>query len=378
MIKKIIKFIKNPKNFFQSILRKKWLLYYWFSKNGYAPMPATIFISVNSVCNARCKMCDVGQGVEGSSFYQNLVCKDRPELSLDILKKIIDEVKIFKPKISITSTEPLLYKDIIEFSKYVITNGLILQITTNGILLEKFAKDFVKLGVHELWVSIDGPPEIHNEIRGVPQAFEKAISGIKIIDHEKKKLNKKFPKIYINYTISNFNYHCLVDFMESIKDLPVNGIYFSHLNFVTNTMAQLHNELFGEIGKATPTSLSKVDLLKIKPEILSEQIEQVKQRYKLNIVFSPSIFSVKEIRDYYQNPQKVIRKKQCTVVWESAQIIANGDVIPSTRCFMVKLGNIYQNNLKDIWNSQKMREFRRLLKKHKHFPACTRCCALMD
>jgi radical SAM protein with 4Fe4S-binding SPASM domain len=166
--------------------------------------------------------------------------------------------------------------------------------------------------------------------------------------------------------------------MESIKGLKIDGICFSHLNFVTKEMAEIHNNSFAHIGRATPTTLSLVNLDEINPKILSKQLITVKKKYsKMNINFSPSIFSSKEIETYYRQPLKIISQDRCTVVWESAQIIANGDVIPITRCFNVKLGNIYENSFREIWNGYKMRQFRKILKKYRHFPVCSRCCALL-
>lgn len=373
-LRKIKKAIKDPKRAFKYIIPK---LSYNFDLRGYAPPPNVIYLSVNSICNARCKMCDVGQRVAESMFYKNLICDKFPQLAIERLKRLIDEVKNFKPLIAIISTEPLLYPDLIEFIEYAVKNDVPVQVTTNGILLPKFAKKFVEIGLQKLFVSMDGPKNIHNEIRGIPDIFERATEGMRIIRDEKKRLNKKYPSVNINYTISNYNYHCLDEFIESVSDLDIDTITFSHLNFVTEEMAKIHNEKFGEcIGRATAASISMIDPSKVDIKILAEELEKVRKR-KAELLFAPEIFTVEELDDFYNKPFKIIKSDRCKIVWNAAQILADGSLTPSTRCFEVKLGNINETSFLKAWNGEKMREFRKQLKKHKLFPVCTRCCAVL-
>ncbi|MEK7142942.1 MAG: radical SAM protein [Patescibacteria group bacterium] len=353
-----------------------------FAYTGKADWPSTIYLSINSICNSRCKMCDVGQGIRSSQFFRNLrINGDNPvELKLSRLKKLVDEVKFFKPLISVISTEPLLYKDLFKFARYSRKNGLEFSITTNGILLEKFANDFVNNDVNFLWVSIDGPPKIHNFIRGIPGIYQKATTGVQKIQKLKQKLNKANPKIGINFTISNYNYSKIVEFMDAIMPLKPDTISISHYNYVTLEMAAEHNQKYGHICRATPSCVSAVDLKKIQPKILLKQLQEAKIKYaqKVNLGFAPDLTTQKQIFDFYNNSHVIVAKKACRAPWEIAQILANGDFTISTRCFNMSLGNINRQTFKEAWNSQEFREFRRIINQHKMFvPACTRCCAVL-
>ncbi|MCK5475604.1 MAG: radical SAM protein [Candidatus Pacebacteria bacterium] len=347
------------------------------SKTEYALYPNTIYLSVNSTCNARCKMCDVGQKVTSSQFYQHMIGSgENRELSMEKLKELVDEVKEFNPLIAVISTEPLLYRDLFKFSKYVVDNGLEIQITTNGLLLENFASDIIQSGIQNLYISIDGPPAVHNEIRGVPGIFEKAIAGIKKIQELKKETNSNFPRLFVNYTISPLNYWTLYDFLEEVKSLELDNIVFSHLNFVNGEMAEKHNRLYKTIlGEATSSCVSMIDPTKIKIDVLAEQIKLVKEKYGKLCSFSPDL-DINQLYDFYNVPEKIIAQKRCIVMWNSTQIMADGSVIPMTRCFKICLGNINDNDFKEIWNGAKMKTFRRKMKKIKLTPACTRCCAV--
>jgi len=354
-------------------LKRAFSLLPYYLGQGYSFYPTTIFISINSQCNLKCKMCDVGQRQMGTQFYKNL--KTDTELSLERLKSLIDEVKNFHPLIAVISTEPLLYKDLVEFSNYVTSAGLDLQITTNGFLLEKFADELVKSKLQRLYISIDGPSLIHNSIRGVKGSFEKAYAGIQAVNETKKKMNKTYPKLYINYSISDSNYHCLEGFMKTMEDLEIESVTFSHLNYITKSMAKKHNQQYGHICKATPCCISNTAPLKVDPIILAKQIERVKTKYLNKCLFSPEL-DEEGIRIFYHEPERFVERNRCFVPWQVAQIIANGDLIPMTRCFHIVLGNIYEQSFKEIWNGEKYQNLRKILRKYKAFPACTRCCGI--
>lgn len=365
--------ISNPDMVRCCVGKASSLLSYYMGK-GYSFYPATIFISVNSQCNLTCRMCDVGQKQTGTQFYRNL--KTGTELTLDRLKSLVDEVKSFSPLIAIISTEPLLYKDLLGISNYVSSAGLELQITTNGLLLEKFADSLVRSGLQQLWVSLDGPPAVHDSIRGLNGSFEKAHAGIQLVNGIKKKTNKTFPKVHINYSISDGNYHCLVEFMKAVKDLGLESVTFSHLNYITNSMAKDHNKGFGHICKATPSCVSVTDPLKVEPSILKKQIDIVKAKYSNKCLFGPEL-DLEGIEAFYHKPEIFVNGNRCFVPWNVAQIIANGDLITMTRCFDIVLGNIYEQSFKEIWNGGKYRDLRKTLRKYGTFPACSRCCGIL-
>ena len=78
-------------------------------------------LEVTQRCNARCKHCYNG--------YERTTC----EPSLDVIKKRIDNLKQLGIQyIEVTGGEPLIRKDILEITKYILSNGLKYCIATNG------------------------------------------------------------------------------------------------------------------------------------------------------------------------------------------------------------------------------------------------------
>lgn len=351
------------------------LLPYYLSRSGFSFPPLTIYVAVDSICNMRCKMCDVGQKNRESLFYQNLKIDGKSEISLERFKKLVDEVSSFKPTISINAAEPLLYPHIREITKYIVDKGLDLQITSNGYLLENFAEDFVKIGLPRLWVSLDGPQEIHNKIRGVDDCWQKATRGLKKIEEVKRKLGKKLPELHTAFTISDYNYHSLLGHLESISDIGFKSFIFAHINFIPPELANVHNQKFEKICKATPMSSSVTDPGKVDLDVLYSQIKEVKSKYGNKAHFLPEM-NRKELNTYYRKPEVFVKTKKCQVPWVAVQILANGNLIPLSRCYNMSLGNINESSFMETWNGKGMRKLRKSLQKHGSFPACSRCCGV--
>jgi radical SAM protein with 4Fe4S-binding SPASM domain len=61
----------------------------------------------------------------------------------------------------------------------------------------------------------------------------------------------------------------------------------------------------------------------------------------------------------------------CRAPWVDMCVLANGDVIP---CLDYKVGNVRQETLAAIWNGERFRRFRRLLRQEEILGACQTCC----
>lgn len=337
--------------------------------------PSHIYIIINKVCNLRCRMCDIGQQNRESQFYQ-VMAREGRELDLGILKKLVDEVAGFRPTLAVTSTEPLLYKDLIPFVLYAKEAGLPVQITTNGLLLPGLAEEIVKSGVDSLWVSIDGPRDAHNLIRGNPSSYRNAVEGIEKAAAAREKYSSGI-SISVNCSISHYNDSCLADFLCGISGLPLDSVSFSHMNYVTEKMAELHNSAHGSYCTATSSSVAQADPLEVDVEALSRQISLIKAReWPFPISFSPDL-DQKGIGDFYQRPEVVIASRTCSAAFNMAQLASNGDWVITTRCFSLSMGNLFDEPFMTTWQGEKYKRFRSWISETGLSPACTRCCGAL-
>jgi len=137
-------------------------------------IPYALVISVVDRCSLKCSMCDIWTH---KSTDLTLAEWER-HLSLPLLSKI--------KYIGLTGGEPLLYANLPEFIALV--NSLFdletLHLNTSGLYpdrLEKVLKVMsgIKGPRFVLAISIDGTVS-HDQIRGIPGAFDKAIASVKL------------------------------------------------------------------------------------------------------------------------------------------------------------------------------------------------------
>ena len=336
--------------------------------SGRAAYPHTIYIGITKRCNLRCKMCDLGRGID-SSYGRHL--SPGTELSFEHWKKFIDEVAEFHPAIELSAAEPLLYNDFMPLVKYIKQKKLVCRLFSNGYLLEKYASFIKDVGVDYLFVSIDGTPEIHDHIRGRQGSFDRAVNGLLKV----KQSRDQKPDIDINFTISHYNYSQIEATIRALKGRGVKFNRFTVIQtlFLVKEMAQLHNRLYPDYP-ANPICEEGVDFNLIDTQVVKEQIDKLKRNYPQEVRFYPD-FDLSRLDDWYKKPQTFVSNNNCMFIWNSANITADGSVIPNFRCVNKKLGNITSAEFKDIWNNKTFREFRILSKKHGPFPICARCSA---
>lgn len=346
---------------------------YLTSLEGRANPPITIYWNVNSVCNLHCKMCDVGTFNEESNFFKNLrIDRKLHEISLQKFCDVVDEVAGYGPVMAINGTEPLMYRPLATAIAYAKKKGLDVAVTTGAYNLPQRAEELADAGLARLNVSIDGAPELHNQIRGRPDVFERATTGI-LAFREAAVRKGHEPEILINCTITNLNYRELTGFYDSVAKFPVNRINFVNMNFVTEAMAQAHNLKWGKKYPATVNCLSdEVQPSKIDVPVLCEQIRNISAKADKRVCFLPD-FDGTGLNTFYHSPSKFLGQIPCMSTWFIAQIMADGEVIPYTRCYHVPLGNINQERFLDLWNGDKAKAWRRDLRKVGRFPACSRC-----
>lgn len=107
-------------------------------------------ISVTDLCNLRCRYCMPEEGL----------CKKDHEdiLRIEEIEEIVQEsAKLGINKVRITGGEPLIRKGIIELVRKISAIEQIkdIAITTNGILLGKYAKELKDSGLNRVNISID-------------------------------------------------------------------------------------------------------------------------------------------------------------------------------------------------------------------------------
>ena len=107
-------------------------------------------MSVTDLCNLRCRYCMPAEGVPKLSHNEILTFEQMLRIARVAVSLGIDKIRI-------TGGEPLVRKNLIHFlAELAAVEGLKeLVLTTNGMLLGKYAHELRSAGVHRLNVSLD-------------------------------------------------------------------------------------------------------------------------------------------------------------------------------------------------------------------------------
>lgn len=336
--------------------------------------PKWIVLGVNNICNLHCKMCDVGTASLDTTFAQNLVGTHPVNMPLDLIKTIIDQTATYFPKskLGYAFTEPLVYPYLIESLTYAKSKGIYTTVTTNALTLKQKAEKLAETGLDEIFISLDGTAAIHNEIRGNTKSFEKAVEGIELL-----KSYPGSPHITLIYALTEWNIDCMIPFLEFFKSYHIAKIGFMHTQFTENHIAEAHNSKYGEVYPATISNVQELDFSKMDLKKLLSNIQTIKkERYPFRVFFSPEITTAEALDTYYFHPETILGK-HCHDVFSNMMIKSDGSVIPSHgRCYNLTVGNIYEDSLATIWNSQIFNKFRKdIMQAGGYFDACSRCCS---
>jgi len=175
-------------------------------KDNYGRKINYMRISITDLCNLRCVYCMPEEGIEKHPHQKNLTFEE----ILDLIKA---GVSLGVNKIRLTGGEPLVRHGIVDLVRQIgeIPGINDLTMTTNGILLPKYAKDLKEAGLNRVNISLDtfDPVKFHQITRcgnledvlaGLAAARDAGMDPIKINTVLIKGFNDDEIETFVNYT----------------------------------------------------------------------------------------------------------------------------------------------------------------------------------
>lgn len=286
--------------------------------------PFIINIDPSDKCNFQCKFCPTGD----RKLMQSIKQRNFGYMEYDLYKKIIEDICEFDSKIKVLRLykdgEPLLNPNFSRMVKYAKSSGCCERVdtTTNGSLLNpERSLEIIDAGIDRINISVEGMNEAqYLNFSKYKINFDEYIKNIKFLYE-----NKKQCEIIVK----------------------ING------DMLTDKEKKQFYETFGDIADGV-------------------YIESVMQCWH--------DFEIKDLE--VNNKVGIYRQKLTTVdvcpyVFYSFSI--NSDGTAST-CFLdwkheMIIGNVKNESVKDIWNGQKLNEYRiKFLKKERRLmDICSNC-----
>ena len=165
-------------------------------------------------CNLKCVHC----------YAQAIDPEGKDEISTDQAKEIIDDLASFgSPVMLFSGGEPLVRSDLCELANYAVQKGMRAVISTNGTLITKEkARELREIGLSYVGISLDGGQEIHDQFRGVPGAFQKAMQGL-------TNCQEQGLKVGLRFTINKRNASEVPTIFKILREREVPRVCFYHL-----------------------------------------------------------------------------------------------------------------------------------------------------
>jgi hypothetical protein len=338
-----------------------------------AARPRHVILGVNNFCNLRCVMCDVGTGHAESNFGANLMGSQTRSMPWDLFRLIADDIAQFCPqaRLGFAFTEPLAWSPLGDALAYASGLGLHATVTTNGLLLPRRAEELVAGGCRELFVSLDGPPAVHDRIRRRAGSFARAIEGISAV----ARLGDA-PEIAVFCTISEYNVGHLAAFVAAMRDLPLKQVGLMHNNFVTPAQAEAHNARYGALYPATPSNTFESDPAAIDIARLSAELAEIAAAdWPFELTIQPDLTGAADLETNYRRPAHFVGRR-CHDAFRMLMIDADGEAIPvHGRCYRFPIANVRDVGLARLWTHPKTTALRATLDAAGGLlPACSRCC----
>lgn len=290
-----------------------------------------LIYAVTYRCNSRCMMCNIWKGN----------CSKSKELTIKDLKHTFSSKDLFGKfcNIGLTGGEPFLREDLDLIGRFFLNNfpRSRISINTNGLLTDKIVRtteslikgfSFKERNRVRISFSVDGIQEKHDQIRGVPNGFEKVL---KIV----RRIQEKIPGLEysLTFTILPENYDQISDVYSLSKELgvgfsfspfQVSGVFYQNVGIRFNYTPEMLDEIYKQI----------------------EDIQNDSGGYK-NFYYSKMV-------EYQTKPSKYVH---CYAGNNSLFLDPYGNIFP---CILYdkSFGNVKEHPLLDIWNGDKAKQIR--------------------
>ncbi|MEM6673242.1 MAG: radical SAM protein [Planctomycetota bacterium] len=316
-------------------------------RRGSSHRPRTLTHTVSFLCNARCVMCDSWR------------LPKQDELTTDEIDRIYAQLPELDA-VRLTGGEPFVRKDMADITRIAVDRlrPRFVHVTTNGFLTDRivdYAEDRDTATPLHVLVSVDGVEEKHDEVRGVPRSYERAMETVRQLVARREALNLR---IAVNQTVIDAegarHYRPLRD---ELAELGVkNHLIVAYKESATYSLERnLERAVDGANSYETYGAFSKAEI-----ELLLDQAEAdlVELDRPERLAKSYYIAGLRRRLLGQDGPAG----PSCVALHAHLRLFPNGDV-PTCQHNTKIVGNLREQSFAEVWESARAQEQRRWVKK---------------
>ncbi|OGM01757.1 hypothetical protein A3K72_01025 [Candidatus Woesearchaeota archaeon RBG_13_36_6] len=291
-------------------------------------LPRQATVEITNICNLNCKMCP-----------RHIFKRPERHMEFDVYKKIIDRLEGIEEIALIGYGETMLYPKLKEAIKYARGKGFRVTTVSNGYFLtkKKIFDNVLFSGINLIRFSIDcvdgGEGFGHKSNEDVLHAIEKLR-----VARDREGLNFS---IIINPVVAKWNYEKIIPLIRWAERAGLDQVDLAHFN-----------QIVGGKGGLSPDAEIKL-YKKIKESNFKIKVTSLYDRY----------FGFRKIGFRFMT--------KCPMSYDVVYIRQDGGISPCNCAFPnVVYGNIFDEGIKNTWDNQKFKNFR------KHQQKICRKCTL--
>ena len=307
--------------------------------------PEWLVLGVNNVCNLHCRMCDVGQAETETNFASNLLGASPRDMPMELMERIVDQTATHFPaaRLGFAFTEPLHLSPPRRGGRarrlpWAVVCGDHQRTDPRS----SSAEELAAAGLDDLFLSLDGPPGIHDEIRGREGSFDRAMTGVEAL------LAARAPTAGLDLLrhhgrgISGISFR----FSSCSRRLPLHQVGFMHPNFTTEDGGPGPQRA---LWRSLPRHHLEPRSLRSRPRWICPS-----SRAELAIIDRSAVAVSGE---FFAHARAATRRsivsttgrceligRSCGDAFRALMIKSDGRVIPAHgRCYDVTVGNLHRN-----------------------------------
>jgi radical SAM protein with 4Fe4S-binding SPASM domain len=305
-------------------------------------LPSKIVVQTTDICNLACKMCQLSKKAKKRSMEVNLFDKIVSELFPTL-------IELHPTNIGEALISPWFDYLCEKMEQY----GVLLDLTTNGMLLSKKKIKLIMPILRDIKISFDGSRKETFESIRTNASFTTICNNIRTLVHEiqSQKYHKQ-PNVSLQVTIMKQNYKQLPEIIEVAHNLGVKSVKAYHLFSFSKEMDKC--SLINEFDKWHP--------------ILAQAL-RLGDKYNIHLELAePLATTQKHIDD--------LKVRKCHLPWHESWIDYNGKIYACHSHQGVSVGDITEQTFEDVWNSKLYEKVRKNLNTNKDASSLCHNCGM--
>jgi len=330
--------------------------------NGRAFPPFFVVLELTYRCNLKCPHC-----YELFRPSDKNVTSKKLELTPAEIQSIVERLPRFT-LITVNGGEIFVRSDLREILAIILAKHRCHLYTNGTCITPEIASDLVDMGVTSMGISVDGPEDVHDSIRG-RGSFGRTIESIRLLTELKIRRRKKFPLLNLKTTITDKNVGNVSEMVPFAEQLGLDYCTFQVLN---NSIHMGGVSFQSSLDYSQPTPpITNVPLRVLQQQL--NKIQELASKSRIRVRILPKL-PVPSILEHYKN-QLDPSVHTCVSPWTTMYISPTGCVYP---CLNYYVGNIREQSFRELWNSERYRQYRNRLIRGGQFPDCVGCCDLFE